>query len=97
MLLLVFIYCVCSLANAHHPSAPVVVQIHQRAGVLHHFFPRVHERLCNFDAIVDVVAAPAPVEAARGVARSAVLLGVAVAALQLPLAAGPGNGIDHSR
>lgn len=80
---------------AHHSTAAVVVQVHQRPSVFHHVFPSVHEGLGKLDAVVDVVAASAPVERAPGVGVSAALVAVTVADLKLPLAAGPGDGVDH--
>lgn len=73
------------------------MQVHQRPGVFHHPLSGVDERLGEFGAVVDVVAASPPVEIAPVVAGSPSLVAVAVADLQLPLTAGPGNGVDHSR
>lgn len=83
-------------ASAHHSPTAVVVKVHHGAGIFHHQLLGVHKVLGEFNAKLDVVAAAAPVEAASVVARIASLPAVAAAVLQLPLAAGPGNGIDHS-
>lgn len=72
------------------------MKVHHGAGVFHHQLLGVDEVLGEFDAKFDVVAAAAPVEAASVVAGLASLFAVAAAVLQLPLAAGPGNGVDHS-
>lgn len=72
------------------------MEVHHSAGVLHHQLSGVHKVLGKFDAEFDVVAAAAPVETASFVAGLASLFAVAAAVLQLPLAAGPGNGVDHS-
>ena len=82
--------------DAHHPPAAVIVQVHQRPRVFDLLLLGVHEGLGELDAVVDVVAAAAPVKVAPVVAGPAPLVGVAVARLELPLAAGSGNGIDHS-
>lgn len=63
---------------AHHPTTAVVVQVHQGASVFHHLLPSVYERLGKLYAVVDVVAASAPVERAPGVAVPATLVAVAV-------------------
>lgn len=81
---------------AHHSPTAVVVKVHHSAGVLHHQLLGVHEVLGKFDAEFDVVTAAAPVEAASVVAGLTSLSAVAAAVLQLPLAAGPGNGIDYT-
>lgn len=81
---------------AHHPPTAVVMKIHQSTGVFHHPLLGINKGPCEFNAEVDVVAAPAPVEGASVVARLPSLITVTVADLQLPLAAGPGNGVDHS-
>lgn len=85
-----------TVALAHHPPTAVVVKIHQGTGVFHHPLLGIYKGLCEFNAEVDVVAASAPVEGASVVARLPSLVAVTVADLQLPLAAGPGNGVDHS-
>lgn len=73
------------------------MQVHHRTSVLPHPFSSVHEGLCKFDAVVDIIAAATPVEVAPVVTGSPSLMAVAVADLQLPLTAGPGDGIHHSR
>ena len=73
------------------------MQVHHRPSVLAHPLSSVHEGLCEFDAVVDVIAAAAPVEVAPVVAGSPSLVAIAVADLQLPLTAGPGDGVHHSR
>lgn len=80
----------------HHPSTPVVVQVHHRTGVFHIPIPSVHKVFGELYAVVDVVAASAPVKVTPFVAGSPALVAVAAADLQLPLTAGPGDGVDHS-
>lgn len=69
------------LVCAHHAPTSVVVQIHQCTSIFHHHFSSVYEGLCKFYAIVDVVAASAPVKIASVVERLPLLVAVAVAAL----------------
>ena len=73
------------------------MQVHQCAGVFHHPLSGVYERFGKLYAVVDVVAAPPPVKTPPVVARPSTLVAVAVADLELPHAAGPGDGVDHAR
>ena len=73
------------------------MQVHQCAGVFHHPLPGVYERFGKLYAVVDVVAAPPPVKTPPVIARPSTLVAVAVADLELPHAAGPGDGVDHAR
>ena len=81
---------------SHHATAAVVVQVHERPRVLHHPLPGVHKVLGELDAVVDVIAAAAPVKVPLLVAGSAPLLAVTAADLQLALAAGLGDGVHHA-
>lgn len=78
--------------DTHLPSCTVVVEVHQRPGVLPFPFLGIHEGPGELNAIVNVVAAAAPVEAALVVLGRALLLGVTGAGLQLSLAARPRDG-----
>lgn len=72
------------------------MKVHHGASVFHHQLLGVDKVLGKFDAKFDVVAAATPVEATSVVTGLPSLFSVAAAVLQLPLAAGPGNGVDHS-
>lgn len=85
------------LGFTHHPPAAVVMQVHQCPGVLHFLLLGIHKGFGKPDAIVDVVAAATPVELPALVLGAAPLERVAAAGLQVPLAAGSGDGIDHPR
>lgn len=84
------------LGSTHHPPAAVVVQVHQRPGILHFLLLGIHKGFGEPDPVVDVVAAAAPVELPALVLGAAPLERVAAAGLQVPLAAGSGDGIDHT-
>lgn len=78
--------------DTHLPSCAVVVEVHQRPGVLPFPLLGIHEGPGELNAIVDVVAAAAPVKAALAVLGRALLLRVTGAGLQLSLAARPCDG-----
>lgn len=83
-------------ADTHHPTTAVVVQVHQRTGIFAHPLPGIHKGLGKLDAVIDVVAASTPVETSLVVTGLAALVAVTAADLELPLTAGPGDGIDHT-
>lgn len=72
------------------------MQVHQGSSIFHHPLTGVDESFGKFYAIVDVVAASAPVKIAFVVTVSPSFLTVTGADLHFPLTAGPGNGVDHS-
>lgn len=78
------------------PAAAVVVQIHQGPGILHCFLFGIHEFLCKFDSIVDVVAAASPVKLPSFVFGAAPLVGITTTGLEFALAASPGDGVHNS-
>lgn len=92
--------------STYPPAGAVVVEVHERPGVPDDFLARVDEEPREVAAVLDVVAAAAPVEVASTVAPLADLRRVAGAALQLALAArtrygvhdgGRGEGVHDSR
>lgn len=85
----------CCRGCTHHPPTAVVVQVHQCPGILHLFLLGIHEGFGEADPVVDVVAAAAPVELPALVLGAAPLERVTAAHLEVPLAAGPRDGIDH--
>lgn len=95
-----FVHCYCSDVNnkvtAHHPTTPVIVQIHLCTSIFPHLLPSIYEGLSKLYAIVDIVAASTPVETAIFVTVLPTLVAVTIAAVKFPLTAGPGDGINHS-
>lgn len=92
--------------DTHLPSSPVVVQVHQRSCIFAFPLFGIHEGPGEFNAVVNVIAAAAPVEMALAVLRWAFLLGITGAGFQLSLATCPrdsknypggGDGVDKSR
>lgn len=73
------------------------MKVHERPGVPDRPFPGIYEGFGELDAVVDVVAAATPVELPPDVLGAPAFVGVAVAVLQLPLAAGPRERIHHPR
>lgn len=82
------------------------MKVHECSSISDCPFPGVYEGFSEFDAIVDVIAAAAPVELPPVVLGPPTFVWVAVAVLELPLAAGPrecihdscrGDGVDKCR
>lgn len=82
---------------SHRSAAAVVVQVHERPSVSARLLFGVDEGFGKVDPVVDVVAAAAPVELAFLVLFPPSLVRVAVARLELPLAAGAGQCVHHAR
>lgn len=55
--------------DTHLPSSPVVVQVHQRSCIFAFPLFGIHEGPGEFNAVVNVIAAAAPVEMALAVLR----------------------------
>lgn len=55
--------------DTHLPSSPVVVQVHQRSRIFAFPLFGIHEGPGEFNAVVNVIAAAAPVEMALAVLR----------------------------
>lgn len=84
---------------AHHPTTPVIVQIYQCPSIFHHVLRSIYEGLSKLHAIVDIVAASAPLKLRPPldfILLLPTLVAVTAAHLKIPLTAGPGDGIDHS-
>lgn len=78
-------------------AAAIVVKVHERSSISDRPFPGIYEGFSELDAIVDVIAAAAPVELPPAVLGPPTFVRVAVAVLQLPLAAGPRERIHDPR
>ena len=72
------------------------MQVHERSGVPLLPLFGVHEGLAEAQGVVHVVAAAAPAEGPPGVPGRALLGGVAGAGVQVALAAGSCQGVNHA-
>lgn len=81
----------------HRSAAAVVVQVHEGPRVPARPLFGVDEGFGKVNPVADVVAAAAPVELPSLVLGPPSLVRVAVARLELPLAAGAGQCVDHAR
>lgn len=77
-------------------SHVVVVQVHERAGVLLDL-PGVHEELAEAQAVAHIGRAAAPLPAVAVETVEALLLLVAAAVAQVALRAGRRDGVGHTR
>lgn len=73
------------------------MQVHERPGIPLLPLLGVHEGLAEAHRMLHVVTAAAPIEGALGVPRRALLRGIAGAGVQLALAAGSRQCINHTR
>ena len=85
------------LTHTYRSATAVVVQVHERPRISGRLFLCVYEGLGKLDPVVDVVAAASPVKLSPLVAGPPALVGVTVARLEFPLAAGAGQSVDHAR
>lgn len=80
----------------HFPSSSVVVQVHERPGVPLLSLLGVHKGLAEAHGVLHVITAATPVERALGIPRRALLGGIAGAGVQLALAAGSCQRVNHT-
>lgn len=92
-----FKHCGGTLWRPYCSAAAIVVKVHKRSSISDRPFPGVYEGFSELDAIVDIIAAAAPVELPPVVLEPPTFVRVAVAVLELPLAAGPRERINDSR
>lgn len=80
----------------HLPAGSVVVQVHERPGVPLLPLLGIHKGLAEAHGVLHVVTAATPVKRALGVPRRALLGGIAGAGVQLALAAGSRQRVNHT-
>lgn len=85
-----------NILQSYLASGSVVVQVHEGPSVPLLPLLGVHKGLAEAHGVVHVVAAAAPAEGALGVPRRALPGGVAGAGVQLALAAGACQRVDHA-
>lgn len=81
----------------HCSATAVVVEVHECPSISDGPLFGIDESFGKLNPVVYVVAAATPVKLSSVIARSAALVRIAVARLQLPLTAGSGKRIHHSR
>lgn len=86
-----------TLIHTYCSTAAIVVEVHEGSSISDGPLPGIYEGFGKLDAIVDVIAAAAPVELPPVVLGPPAFVGVTVAVLELPLAAGPRERVHNSR